>query len=58
VIAATPVMDTKLKSHWSFVGFSFKKTAVIRRVTMGITAIMTPENAEFVSRRPYCSPMK
>ena len=53
-----PTIESALNSHCFLLGRSFRKIAAKIMVTIGMTAIMMPENAELEYLSPYCSPMK
>ncbi len=53
-----PRIDSALNIHCFLLGRSLRNIAAKIIVTMGMTAIIMPENAEFEYFSPYCSPMK
>lgn len=58
VMTMMPAIESALNSHCFLHGRSLRNTAAKMIVTIGITAIMMPENAELEYLSPYCSPMK
>ena len=58
VMTIIPAIDSALNSHCFLLGRSFRKIAAKIMVTIGMTAIIMPENAELEYLSPYCSPTK
>ena len=58
VMTIIPAIYSAQNIHCFLLGRSFRKIAAKIMVTIGMTAIMMPENAELEYLSPYCSPTK